>query len=75
VVINYSNFTSTSSDWIAIATPASADTAYTAFQYTGGHLSGSLTFSGLANGTYEARGYFNNNYTRMATSMTFTVGP
>ena len=60
IVISYSGFVGTTRDWIGIAAKGLADDKYTVWQYTSGSSSGSLTFTGLAYGEYEVRGYFNN---------------
>lgn len=75
VVVSFTGLQGTPTDWIAIAAPGSADIQYVTYMYTNGAPSGSVMFSGLAPGTYEARAYNNNSMIRKATSMTFTVGP
>jgi hypothetical protein len=62
-------------DWIAVSTAGSADTSFVTFQYTNSSTSGTLPFAGLANGTYVARAYSNDTFTKLAESAQFTVGP
>ena len=74
VLINYSNLTTSTSNWIAIYKPGSADSNYVAYQYTpAGTASGQLTFNGLAVGTYEARYHHQYYLATYATSAQFTV--
>jgi len=73
VVVSFNGMPGNPSDWIGIAAPGSADTAYVTYQFTDGFSSGTLTFSNLQAGTYEARAYFNSGYVRLATSIQFEV--
>lgn len=74
VTVYFANMLGAGSDWIAIATAGSPDGAYVAFQYTGGALSGSLTFATpLGAGSYVARAYFANSSLTQAESVVFTV--
>jgi lysophospholipase L1-like esterase len=61
-----------SSDWIGIFRDGEPDSAYVTWQYVSG-ASGELTFSLFEPGTYEARYFKNNGFTKVATSATFTV--
>ena len=62
-------------DWIGLYSPGAADSAYVSFRYTGGGVSGSLTFviPNVSPGTYELRLYSNYSYARLATSNPITV--
>ncbi len=62
-------------DWVGIYAPGGADDAFIAWQYAGGQA-GTVTFTGLPAGTYEARTYLNDSYTLAARSAsTFTISP
>jgi hypothetical protein len=78
VPITFSGFTGSTTDWIAIFEPGAPDSTYVAYQYTGGGTSGTLTFSGLAQGSYEARYFPDFNGTHQlehyAVSPTFIIG-
>jgi len=81
VPINYSGFSGSTTDWIAIYVPGAADGNYVAWQYTGAEgagNSGQLVFTGLATGTYEARYHADWNGTHsfatFAVSPQFTIG-
>jgi hypothetical protein len=79
--------TPTSTDWIGLYVPGSADTAIVLNTWiyvscsktpTVGATSGSCSFpipSGLTAGTYELRLFANNGYTRLAVSNGFSVTP
>lgn len=80
VVINYTNFSGSTTDWVGIFPPGAPNdpSGYVAWQYTGGPTNGSLTFSGLAAGTYEAR-YFadwagSHSFAPYVISSQFSVG-
>lgn len=77
VPITYSGFSGAATDWIAINPVGSADTAYVSYQYTGGGTSGTVNFSGLPSGTYEARYHANwdatHSYSTLAVSGQFTI--
>jgi hypothetical protein len=75
VVVTFSGMSGSSIDWISIAAAGSADSSFVQYRFTGGAFSGTMTFSGLAAGSYVARAYFNNTYTKEAETPTFTVGP
>lgn len=74
VNVSFTGLPGNSNDWIGIAVPGTADTQYVQFKYTNGATSGSLGFTGLAAGTYEARAYRKNTYTVIGRSQIFTVG-
>ena len=58
VVINFTNMPGNAQDWLAIALPGSPDTSFVKFAYTGGLVSGTKSFTTVANGTYVARAFF-----------------
>ncbi len=59
--VTFAGFPATTADWIAIATPGAAPSTYSAWLYTPGTASGTLTFSApTAPGAYEVRGFFNS---------------
>ncbi len=60
IVVTYSGFAGNPRDWVSIAQPGSADDQYLIWSYTDGKPSGTISFDGRAYGTYEIRGYFNN---------------
>jgi hypothetical protein len=78
VTINYSGFSGSTTDWISIHSPGSADENYIDWQYTGGGMSGSLTFNNLPTGTWEARYHANfagtQSFASSATSPQFSIG-
>jgi hypothetical protein len=61
-------------DWVAISVAGSPDTSYIQWKFTNGQATGTKQFGGLPAGSYEARAYVNNSFTRIATS-TFDVTP
>lgn len=69
-------FAPTSTDWIGIYPVGAADNAFVAFIFTNGSASGSAGITVPANaaaGTYELRLFYNNGYSKLATSGTITV--
>lgn len=61
-------------DWIGLYASGVADNVFTSWQYTGGALSGSLSFPAPATpGTYEFRYFLNDGWVRVATSNSFAV--
>jgi hypothetical protein len=61
-------------DWVALFATGASNTAYLAWQYTGGAASGSFSVAApLTAGTYEFRYLLNNGYTDVARSNTVTV--
>jgi hypothetical protein len=76
ISVDFDGFEGAATDWIALATPGSDDTAYLDYRFTTGGTAGSVTFGTLPVGTYEARAYFNweetQSYDRQATT-TFSV--
>jgi len=73
IVVNFSGFSGASRDWVGLAAKGLADEKYTSWQYTGGAISGALTFNGLPYGEYEVRGYYNDGGVVKARSY-FRVG-
>ena len=69
--------TPTSTDWVAMATPAAPNNNYVAWHYTNGAASGNMPLTvpaGAAIGTtYQLRLFAANGFTRLATSNNFTV--
>jgi hypothetical protein len=65
IVVDFSGFPGDPKDWITVSPADMKDDANLGnWQYTGGKQSGQLTFGGITTpGEYEARGYFNNEYT------------
>jgi len=75
VVVNFANMKGSTGDWIGVRASTAPSTTYLDYKYTGAATSGSVTFDGLAQGTYVAAAYFDNNLTQQAVSAPFTVGP
>lgn len=74
IVVSFSNMLGNPTDWIAIATPGSADTSYVAWVYTRGGSNGAATITTpLAPGSYVARAFFANTTTKQAESAAFSV--
>lgn len=74
ITVTWANTPGNALDWIALAPSSSSDPTVIAWVYTGGAASGSHTFSGLsATGTYVARAFLNDTYTKLAESAVFTV--
>jgi len=74
VTIAFDGMPGSSTDWIGIFAPDASDTAALAVSYTGGLTSGTLVFAGLVDGTYVARGYADDSFTREAETVVFVVG-
>ena len=73
VVVTWSGLPGNMLDWISLAPVGAPNSTTTRWRYTGGAASGSLVFEGPAAGTYEARAFINDSYTRLATSGPFVV--
>jgi hypothetical protein len=73
VIVDYTNMSGATLDWISIATNGSADTSYSQWFFTNGNINGSGTFSNVPAGTWVLRGYFNNTYVKEAQSASFIV--
>jgi hypothetical protein len=72
ITVSYSNFSGAQTDWITIVAADTMNESYNEFYYTAGNTMGEMSFSGLDRGTYEVRGFYNDQWTRIATS-SFTV--
>src|SRR5262249_21656382 len=75
VVVSFAHMAGYYLDYVTIAPAGSSATTITQYAYTKGVVTGTKSFSGLAAGTYVARGYFNDGTTIMAESASFSVGP
>ena len=79
VAVTWSGIASpTSTDWVALAVPGSANTSYLAWRYTTGAASGTVALSvpgSVPFGTYVMRLFAANGYTLLATSTPFEVLP
>ncbi|MBC7885273.1 MAG: hypothetical protein H7X99_07345 [Saprospiraceae bacterium] len=64
--VTYTNFMGSTADWISIAPHGSPDNDLSNWKFTDGKQSGTISFNGLKEGKYEARGYYNNQYKVMA---------
>ena len=74
IVVTWSGLTTNDHDWIAIAPAGSPDTTVTRWVYTHTQTNGSFTFEGPpSTGTYVARAFFNDTYTKVGESASFTV--
>jgi len=61
-------------DWISIAPLGSSDTTVTTWGYTGAQVNGSVDLNApAAPGTYVARAYINDSYTKIAESASFVL--
>jgi Ca-activated chloride channel family protein len=73
LTVSYSGMPGNVHDWITIAPAGSANTSYVAYVYTNGRVSGTATFTAPAAGTYVARAFTNNTFTRLAESAALKV--
>jgi hypothetical protein len=73
IVLTYANMSGSTTDWISLAAPGSADTSYQFFQFVPTVTNGNATFTGVPQGTYVGRAYFNNTYQKHAETPSFTV--
>ncbi len=73
IVVTYSGFPGNASDWIGVVPASYKDEQLAQWFLTDGKQSGNMTFTGLAEGNYEVRGYFNNDYV-VRVRYTFVVG-
>jgi hypothetical protein len=62
VTINYDSMPGNARDWIAVSAAGSANNSYIKYVYTGGLTAGSVNFTNLPVGNYEARAYVNDTY-------------
>ena len=80
ITIAFTGMPGNTHDWIAIAPQGFPVNDQAEWQFTGGGVDGSVTFTGgfqLTNfpaGTYVARAYLNNTFTLVAESTPFTIG-
>jgi len=72
IVVNFAGAAGSSTDWVGLFASGAANNTYLLYQYTGGKVSGTLTFAGRSAGNYEARLFFNDSYTLKA-KVSFTV--
>jgi len=73
IVVNYKNLPGGSRDWIGLFAANASNSTYLQYKYTGTSATGSLTFTGLGAGDYQARLFYNDTYT-LVTSVSFKVG-
>ncbi|MCU0664905.1 MAG: hypothetical protein MUC50_21595 [Myxococcota bacterium] len=73
IVVRTFNLPGNSTDWVGIYAAGAADTAELQYIYSGGVKNGTMQFTGRAAGSYEARLFFNDSYTREA-KVSFKVG-
>lgn len=73
ITVTWSGLPGNLLDWVAVAPQGSSDTTFTQRVYTNGAKSGSATLPGVANGTYVARAYVNDTFTKVAESAKFAV--
>jgi hypothetical protein len=73
VAVRFAGMPGNSMDWIGISVPGSDERSYVTYQNTDGAVAGTLTFTDLPAGKYEARAYFKGGYLRLATSSQFEV--
>src|SRR5205085_2012372 len=72
--VDWSGLPGNQHDWVALSQDGSSDESFVVFVYTNGQVSGSAVFSGLGTGTYVARLFQDNSYTKLAESAAFSVG-
>jgi len=76
VTVTLTNGTGGPGDWLALAVVGSPNTSYVQWTYVGaGVTTRTWTVTPATAGNYEFRLFFNNGYTRGATSPTVSVGP
>lgn len=73
ILVTYSGFPGNSNDWIVVVPATYTDEQLGQWFYTEGKTSGTMTFTALPSGIYEARGYFKNSY-KVETRYRFTIG-
>jgi hypothetical protein len=74
IIATWNNGPGNAADWISYAPVGSPDSTVTRWAYVGGQAAGSFSFEGpSAPGTYVARFYVNDSYTKIAQSVQFTV--
>ncbi len=72
IVVKFAGAAGSSTDWVGLFSPGAAHDNDLVYRYTGGKVSGTLTFAGRPAGSYEARLFFNDSYTLRA-KVAFTV--
>ncbi len=79
IVVNFANADGNQTDWVGLYVAGAANNDYYDWLYTDGTQSGTagiydstVNFNGLSAGSYQARFFFNDNYTLQA-SYDFTV--
>lgn len=74
ITVDFVGMPPSGSAWIGLYTAGAPDTSFLMFRHTQGLTTGSVTFAeGLPPGTYVARGFNDNGYTRVGESATFNV--
>ena len=73
ITVSWTNTPGNASDWISIAPAGSPDSTTTRWVYTGGQAAGSFAFEGVGAGSYVARAFLNDTYTKLGESTPFTV--
>ena len=77
IVVNFKNASGNAADWVGLFAAGAANTAYLKWYYTDGTqtgssglINGTVTFpaGSLSSGNYEARLFFNGNFTLRATT-------
>ncbi len=66
ISVKYANLPSGTTHWIGLYNATSADTNFITWQYASSTGSGTMGFSGLQAGSYEARLFYNDSYQRGA---------
>jgi hypothetical protein len=59
IVVEFSGFPGSKTDWITIARVGAPDDSYLSWSYTDGVRTGTHSFNALNPGEYEVRAYFN----------------
>lgn len=74
ITITYDGCSPEESSWIGLYRVASADADYVTYQYTGGNVSGEMTFEGrIETGYYNFRMFSGNGYDKIFTSQPFLI--
>lgn len=72
IVVFFRNLPGNSKDWVGLYESGASQEDYLSWFYTNGANNGSLVFSGMSPGQYEARLFFDNSYD-LEYSVSFTV--
>ena len=75
VIVRFDRLPTSSNAWVGLYAPDAADTGYVQYQYTNSQAGGTVQFTGVPAGRYEARAFMDNNYVRIAASARFEVVP